>query len=141
MPLRPAISCFLSAGFIVSTWQAQTGDWQAVQDIPSGTYISIKNRHYRVKCIFGTATETELFCERRDLAGNDARIRFDRQTIRQIRLEHPAESGALGLIIGTGLGIRNWRGRRRERVTTRRHAFSLEWHLALPASRFGNNHA
>ena len=99
MRFRSVICSLLAAGLLISSSQAQTGDWQAVQDIPVGSYISVKSYPRSARCFFVNATDWELFCEQRGL-----RIDFHRQNIRQVRLEHPNKNALLGVLIGTGLG-------------------------------------
>ena len=104
MRLRSMISVLLSTVFLLSSSQAQTGDWQAVEAIPSGSDISIKNQDRRIKCTLELVNDNELFCvERRPLVGAPV-LRFYREGIREVRLEHPGRSAFLGAVIGTGVG-------------------------------------
>jgi hypothetical protein len=100
MQWRPTISGLLCVGLFLSSSQAQTGDWQAAQAIPFRSQISLKSQHGNFRCILQKTTDTELFCEH----GSLGTIRFDRQDIRQVRLEHPDANASLGAVIGTGLG-------------------------------------
>jgi hypothetical protein len=104
MRRRQVISSLLSAGLLLASSQAQTGDWQAVQDIPPGSEISVKTESGSARCVFENATDTELRCERR-LGTSLRSVTFDRQAIRRVvRLEHPGANAALGAAIGTGIG-------------------------------------
>jgi hypothetical protein len=98
------ISVVLCVGLFLSTGQAQTGDWQAVQAIPPGSQISVKTQSGSARCVFENATDTELHCDRQ--VGRYLRsITFSRQSIRQVRLEHPVASGVAGAVVGTGIGV------------------------------------
>lgn len=68
--------------------QAQTGDWQAVMNIPPGSRITVNATH-RVRCVFLRAAGDELVCEytHRDLFPIDPpEIKLDRPSVREIRL-------------------------------------------------------
>lgn len=110
MRYRTIVSSLLCAGFFLSSSQALTGDWLAVQAIPPGSCISVKIQGITVRCFFFNATDTELFCEEHRLtrspSGGAVVHNFDlnRQSIRQIRLEHPIKSAFLGAVIGTVIG-------------------------------------
>lgn len=89
-----------------SSAQAQTGEWQAVQNLRPGTLLSIKASH-RVKCIFQGATQNELTCQRfyREIRVPSAQIVLDRQSIREVRLERSDEAnGTVAAMIGAGAG-------------------------------------
>lgn len=103
MRKRQVVSSLLSAGLLLASSQAQTGDWQAVQDIPPGSEISVKTQSGSARCVFENATDTELRCERR-LGKSPRSVTFDRQGIRRVRLERPGANAALGPVIGTGIG-------------------------------------
>jgi hypothetical protein len=104
MRWRRIIAVLLSVAFLLSNNQAQTGDWQAVEAIPSGSAISIKNEAGRIKCTLERVTDDELLCvERRQLLGAPV-LRFYRDGIREVSLDHPGRSAFFGAIIGTGAG-------------------------------------
>ncbi len=88
-----------------SNAQAQTGDWQAVENMMRGTRISVKTKH-RVGCIFERATENALVCERTDRGSfriAPREIEFDRRSVREVRLERSDDAnGAVGALIGAG---------------------------------------
>ena len=104
MRWRRMIAVLLSVAFLLSNSQAQTGDWQAVEAIPSGSAIFIKNEDRKIKCTLERVTDDELFCvERRPLLGAPV-LRLYRDGIREVRLDHPGRSAFFGAIIGTGAG-------------------------------------
>ena len=104
MQSRRIISVLLTLLFLLSSSRAQTGDWQAVEAIPSGSAISIKNEDRRIKCTLERVTDDELLCvERRPLLGAPV-LRFYRDGIREVRLDHPGRSAFFGVVIGTGAG-------------------------------------
>jgi hypothetical protein len=96
MRYRRIISSALSIAFLLSSAHCQTGDWQVVQDLPSGSYISVKTKFHSFKCTFEHASDAELFCEEQ---------RVDRERIREIRLEHRIASRVLGAVVGTAVGV------------------------------------
>jgi len=93
---RRIIGSALSIAFLISNAQCQSGDWQVVQDLPSGSYISVKTASQTVRCVFKAASSTELFCEDHWIA---------REKILRIRLEHNVASGVLGAAMGAGIGV------------------------------------
>jgi hypothetical protein len=103
MRWRRMIAVLLSVAFLLSNSQAQTGDWQAVEAIPWGSDISVKDEHRSVKCVLERVSDHTLFCvgARRH---TPIYVEFDRQSIRQVRLEHPGRGVALGTLIGIGAG-------------------------------------
>lgn len=87
------------------TCQAQTGSWAAVESLSEGTSISVQTVH-RSQCRFLSATEDSLACEQELALHGVARIvTFDRRSIQEVRLEHPAASALLGGAIGAGAGV------------------------------------
>jgi hypothetical protein len=93
---------------LMSSAQAQTADWRAVEGLPPGAPISVRDRNPRVRCIFRGATSNELVCEQhlryRSFDLGPYQIRFDRQSIREVRLERPGDSALAGAVIGGGIG-------------------------------------
>lgn|SRR5579872_176233 len=90
---------------LVSSAQAQTGDWQSVENLPLGARISVLTRH-RVPCILVRVNDDDLVCaptpER--WFGPDT-LTFQRQNIREIRLPPPdGTNELLGAAIGGGIG-------------------------------------
>src|SRR6266849_2589552 len=97
-------TCFILVS--VSIAQAQAGDWRAVESVPFGSAITVKVGH-RVRCTFLRATDDELFCERfpRGVWYGPSEIKFKRQAIQQVRLEHSdGVNTAVGAAIGGGVG-------------------------------------
>jgi hypothetical protein len=89
--------------------QAQPGDWQNVENLPSGTSISIKLR-VRFRCLFQSATDEELICERTQrvwILSNSSEIKVNRKRIREVRLEHSDSTNALvgAAVVGGGAAI------------------------------------
>jgi hypothetical protein len=101
------IHCMLALLILASSAQAQTGNWQAVENIKPGSRISVKAEH-RVRCIFRYATDDELVCKRihRGLFRSaPPEIAFDRPSVREVRLEKSDEANAaVGAAIGAGVG-------------------------------------
>ncbi len=102
---RRIISSMLVALLFGSRAQAQTGDWQAVQNLRPGTRIFVKAQHH-ILCVFEAATDSELVCKPlRFLRLGPADSRFDRQGVREIRrAPNHAEAGWIGAGIGAGVG-------------------------------------
>jgi hypothetical protein len=89
-----------------SNLRAQTGDWQAVENVKPGTRISVKT-HNRVRCVFQSASQHELTCKRlhRLFRRLPCETVFDRQSVREVRLERSVEANvALGAALGAGAG-------------------------------------
>src|SRR5579863_9634405 len=90
---------------LVSTAQAQTGNWQSVKNLPLGARISVLTLH-RIPCILLRVNDDELVCAtiRHRWFGPDT-LTFRRQSIREIRLP-PTDgtNGLLGIAIGGGAG-------------------------------------
>jgi len=102
---RQIISSLVVVFLLASNAQAQAGDWQALQHLRPGTRITVKTRH-RARCFFTMATDDELVCKPpRLLWLGPAERRFDRQSVREVRLESSDEAnGAVGAAIGAGAG-------------------------------------
>jgi hypothetical protein len=103
------VSLILVFHIVAASAQAQTGDWQAVRNLPAGAYISVKT-HYRFPCVFRAATEDELTCRRdgRYIGENaSSEMKIARQDVREVRFEHlDVDHGnpVIGALIGGGLG-------------------------------------
>jgi hypothetical protein len=101
---------FLSALLLATAATAQTGDWEAVRNLPPGTRISVRDGHpFHNLCIFQRATDDQLFCERilhglsRGMIPPEAV--YPRDKVRDVRLEHSdAANVATGAAIGGGIG-------------------------------------
>lgn len=86
------------------TCQAQTGSWADVESLSQGTSISVQTIH-RSQCRFLSATEDSLSCEQELALHRVARVvTFERNSIQQVRLEHPAASALVGGAVGAGAG-------------------------------------
>ena len=93
-----------------STAQSQTGDWYAGENLQTGTLISVRAKH-RVKCTFVAATTDRVTCQliTEGLLGTVSqaaiKMSFDRQSVREVRLEHSdGSNAAVGAVIGAGAG-------------------------------------
>ena len=106
---------FLSAVLLLaSTAPAQTGDWQAVRNLPPGTRISVRSNHLFVRntCFFLSATDDQLVCERALHSRRRMIIPpippeavYQRSRVREVRLEHGEDANMLaGAGIGAGVG-------------------------------------
>jgi hypothetical protein len=100
---RQIISSMVVALLFASSAQAQTGDWQAVQNLKPGAYILVKAQH-RYRCSVERATDDELVCEGhlpRSLRLSTLII--PRAEIQEVRiLPHPNQ--AKDAWIGAGIG-------------------------------------
>ncbi len=100
------ISAVLVVLLLTASAQAQTGDWQAVQNLKAGTRISVKAQK-RYVCSLEHATPDELVCEAvlPRLTRQPSRISIPRGAIREVRLEpSQTKSGLIGAGIGAGVG-------------------------------------
>jgi hypothetical protein len=85
--------------------QAQTGGWQVVEALPATTPITIRARH-TVRCRFRNATDDMISCEQEFSALRWARtLTFDRNSVQQVRIDHPTASMFAGAAIGAGVGV------------------------------------
>jgi len=101
------IHCMLAFLVFASSAHAQTGDWRALENLKPRSRISVKVR-LRTICFFVRATHNELVCELpadHRIPFRQSQLTFDRQSIREVRLEHSeAADAALGAAIGGGVG-------------------------------------
>jgi uncharacterized protein YbdZ (MbtH family) len=89
---------------LVTNAQAQTGNWQAVEEVPAGAPISVQAR-LRLQCNFRYATEDELVCDFRERGRIDTGpLVFRREHVRQVRMERTEASMLAGAAIGAGVG-------------------------------------
>ena len=97
----------LACLIFTSSAQAQPGGWRAVENLKPRSRISVKV-HLRTICFFVRATHDELVCELpadHRIPFGPSQLTFDRQSIREVRLEHgEAADAALGAAIGGGVG-------------------------------------
>ena len=104
---RQIISSMLVALFFGFTAQAQTGDWQALQNLKPGSYILVK-AHHRYRCSVEGATDDELICEGhlpRSLRVSTLRIpRSEVHEVRRLPQSNQAKDAWIGAAIGAGAG-------------------------------------
>ena len=106
MKSRKAISFFLVMLLLASNAGAQTGDWQAVKELPPGTPISVKGRDViiRNQCTFRAANDYRLVCE--GMSPMIPPLVYPRDQVRQVRLERSnAAKVATGALVGIGIGV------------------------------------
>jgi hypothetical protein len=104
---RQITSSMIVALFFGFTAQAQTGDWQAVQNLKPGSYILVKAQH-RYRCSVESATDDELICEGhlpRSLRVSTLRTpRSEIHEIRRLPQPNQAKDAWIGAAIGAGAG-------------------------------------
>ena len=93
---------------------AQTGNWQAVQDLQPGTRISVRANHSfgRNPCFFLSANDEQLVCERvlhsrrrMIISPIPPEAVYQRSRVREVRLEHSEAANTMaGAGIGAGVG-------------------------------------
>jgi len=103
MRITRIASLYLAALFLTSSAIAQTGDWQAVQNLPGGTPLKVKLKHGHTfgHCEFMGATDDMLRCEFPGLRYRSAHYR--RSNIKGIYLVHNAR--AIGFGVGAVSGV------------------------------------
>jgi len=88
--------------------RAQTGNWQAVENLAPGSRISVEVGH-RAICFFVVATHDALTCappRHRGFLFGPRKLTFPRQIVREVRLEHSeAADAAFGAVIAGGIGV------------------------------------
>ncbi len=103
------IAFFLAFSLSVATLQAQSDNWRSVENLESGTPISVE-AHHRVSCLFLRATDDALFCE---FVANSRfetitrTLKLDRRDIRQVGMGKrysPAKDAAIGAAVGGAIG-------------------------------------
>jgi len=94
----------LALFFPYSTALAQTGDWQAVENLPRRSLISVEDMHHTIHgtCRFQGVVDTQLLCEYGSHAFDSSEVAFRRESIRAVRREH--NSTLIGMAIGAGSG-------------------------------------
>jgi hypothetical protein len=81
----------------------QTNDWRSVERIVPGTPISVLERGRR-GCDLVQVTDSELSCDQH-IGGDWRRIRFQRDRVREVRLEEPQHNKMLlGTVAGAAVG-------------------------------------
>lgn len=99
-------SSLLALLILGSSLWADTGDWQAVQNLTIGTLISVKTSR-RYPCLFDSATQDDLICKPPDhrLLGLPRTMTFPRRDIREVRIERNQGKDAwIGAGMGAGAG-------------------------------------
>ncbi len=93
---------------------AQSGDWQAVKNLPVGTRIAVRYNHGFVRdtCSFLRATEDQLICARQ--ARGRPRVLivlhvpnevvYERNRVREVRLQPGEAVGTANVLIGGAIG-------------------------------------
>ena len=100
--MKSAFASFVVCLLATSASFSQSSNWRSVQEIVSGTRISVKTR-FRSLCEFSQATTDTLTClpaHPSPIVGRRA-LRFERSKVREVRLEH---SDAANLLIGGAVG-------------------------------------
>jgi len=102
MPYPTALSPLFTFFLATSMAIAQTGDWQTVQHLPSGTRLKIKLQRGRTfgHCAFMGATDDVLDCDYPGLTYIQGHYRRD--NVKAVYLTYNAR--AIGLGIGAGAG-------------------------------------
>ena len=107
MPYPTALSPLFTFFLATSMAIAQTGDWQAVQHLPSGTRLKIKLQRGRTfgHCAFMGATDDVLDCDYPGLTYIQGHYRRD--NVKAVYLTHNARAIGLGIGAGSGSGCRS----------------------------------
>ena len=103
MTYTKIIPFFLAPLLIASSAMSQTGDWEAVQALRSGTKIKVTLKHGPTfdHCFFDGASDDQLFC----ISGRwplPRRKTYLRDDIKAVYLTH--NGPAIGLGVGAGAG-------------------------------------
>jgi hypothetical protein len=85
--------------------QAQTGDWQAVENLKLGTHVIVKAQH-RYACSVEGTTEEQLVCEvRQPRSFRTTTLTIPRAEIHEVRtLPNQSKDAWIGAGIGAGAG-------------------------------------
>lgn len=100
--LRRILALMVASLTIASTLEAQTGDWQAVQNLTPGTRLSVKLK-LSYYCIFQYATDDEVVCGVPRPFFRFGTRSYPRAKIREIRIP-PDPRKSKGGKIGAGIG-------------------------------------
>ena len=107
MRYQQIVSLIVAVLIFAASAEAQTGDWQAVRNLPPGAYITVKTQ-YQFGCHFRSASEEELICGHAgqgSMGRDSTAMRIDRQSVREVRFEHLSHGNpAIGALIGGALG-------------------------------------
>ena len=99
------ISSMLVVLLFGSNAQAQTGDWQAVENLKLGTRVIVKAQH-RYACSVEGTTEEQLVCEvHQPRSFRTTTLTIPRAEIREVRtLPNQSKDAWIGAGIGAGAG-------------------------------------
>lgn len=128
---------------------AQTGNWQAVKNLPPGTRISVRSNHLFIRntCFFLRATDDQLVCERVSHSRRrmiippiPSQAVYERSRVREVRLEHGEAANMMaGAGIGAGIGAALGAGANNGTVTRGGGALLLGSIGALIGGSFGRD--
>src|SRR4029077_2357365 len=101
--ITPFLLVLLAPLLIASSAMSQTGDWQAVQALRSGTKIKVtlKNRPTFGHCFLDGASDDQLFCTSRGGLLSQRKV-YLRDEIEAVYLTH--NGPAIALAVGAGAG-------------------------------------
>ena len=106
------ICCFLMCILFAQSLPAQTGSWNAVMSIPSGTILIVRISRGSVHCTLASVTVSELMCYREPgkSGGKTRNYTISRSEIIQLRRESrsglkKAVGAGIGALVGIGIGI------------------------------------
>lgn len=101
---RPVVSAVIVVLLLAASTPAQSGDWQAVQNLKPGTRIFVKAQK-RYSCTFDHATEEALVCKVPRPFRGPSLVSLSRPEVREVRLQpNLAKHGWIGAGIGAGVG-------------------------------------
>ena len=111
MRSRLLLSSFLTLFTTTVFAKSPVGDWQSVEDIPTGWQITVVTT-FTFPCIFARASDSELLCgqlDRHSHATDPDEMHVRRGAIREIRVEkrngtNSLAAAGLGGGIGAGFG-------------------------------------
>ena len=111
MRSRLLLSSFLTLFTTAVLAKSPVGDWQSVEDIPTGWQITVVTT-FTFPCIFARASDSELVCgqlDRHSHVTDSDEIHVRRGAIREIRVEkrngaNSLAAAGLGGGIGAGFG-------------------------------------
>jgi hypothetical protein len=86
----------------------QGGSWDAVKNLPAEERVRVDTSAHRESCIFISADEANLICERRShifLIPYDHRITFRKADVHAVRISHRVRSAFAGAGVGAALGM------------------------------------
>jgi len=101
-------SVFLTACMVILALspcaEAQTGSWQAVENLPPGRQISVEAQR-RYSCILESANDSELVCEvHRRRTPRTSTITIQRAEVREVREARTLPNQRKSALIGAGIG-------------------------------------